>query len=358
MINIYKENIDKLMEYYRGKGKITLVGLNDSQLVNVTNPWKKGSFDLLVDEFKKEEINVTSLNAGSSFYNKSEHARIIIENNLNAREITLLNSFSYLAAYSKVMKDLGLPFGLPKAFEKIFRTAFNMKNIEDITIKQLLNDKPIVITSFMANNIMRTIANNPFSIKRDYKNRYKNGNFDYTLSKIKDPNVLDGIIKDTKHTYDVLRNNTNGQVYGIGFFLPNGLADDEGFKIFEDFIDRCNYAFANLCEEFDVSYVDITKLGITTGNLDFHASPREIKDVILSVMAQKVSENSKTIDSFNISNGLSGVINDVNEMYNVAKADFNSNGTDNVIKNTMYEREKELMIAKEAHKVYCLKYKK
>lgn len=360
MVNCYEDNIRKLMNYYKKKGKITLVGLNDSQLVNVTNPWGRGSFDLLVDDFKKEGINTTSLNVGSSFYNKAEHGRIVIENNLNAKEVALLNSFSYLVAYSKVMKDIGLPFGLPKTFEKIFRTAFDMKHINDITIGELLNDHPIVVTSFMANNIMRAVANNPFSIKRDYLNRYKNENFDYTLSKTKDPKVLEDIIETTKRTYEVVMENTNGQVYGLGFFLPNGLANNEGLKIFEEFINKCNYEYCNLCKQFGVSYVDIASLGVTTGNYDFHASPKEIKNAILGVVAQNIGKDSNNYVNKNVHsiNGLRGVISDVNSMYDDAKLDFESNNTDSVIKKTLFEREKELMIAKEAHKVYCKKYKK
>ena len=95
-------------------------------------------------------------------------------------------------------------------------------------------------------------------------------------------------------------------------------------------------------------------MGITTGNYDFHASPKEIKNVILKVMAQNVGKENNNYYSKSVpnSNGLKGVITAVNAMYDDAKKNFESNSGDIVIRKTLFEREKELMIATEAHKVY------
>lgn len=353
MINFRDDNIKKLMKFYKEKGNITLVGLNDSQLINVTNPWGKGSIDLLAETFEKEGIPTNVLNAGSAFYNKAEHGKSILENNLTVKEIQLLNSFSYLEAYSKVFRDIGLPFGMPKIFERAIRTSFSDKLDPDTKILDVLVDHPVVITSFMANNIMRAVANNPFNIKKDYENRNKTENFNYTLSKIEDERVLEDIIETTKRTYDVLLSKTNGQVYGMGFFLPNGMAKNDGLKVFEGFIDRCNEVYKDLCETIGVNYLDVSTLGTTTGNLDFHAKPDEIKNVILSTMANHVGED-KDYNLFNGGTfaGLAGVKRDTLENLNGAQSNLEENPDDLVAINTKNERETELRIVNAAGEAY------
>lgn len=349
------DSIDKLLDFYRSKGKITLVGLNDSQLINVTNPWAKGSFDLLADTFEKAGIPTVALNVGSSFYNKAEHAKSIVENDLTVKEIQLLNSFSYLEAYSKVLRDIGLPFGLPKFMERIIRTSFRDKDNADVRISELLEDNPVVITSFMANNVMRAVANNPWAITKDYKNRHKTPNFDYTLAKTKDRKVLEEIIELTKKSYDTILSKTNGQVYGIGFFMPNGMAKEEGLIVFEEYINQCNYAYSELCKSLGVHYVDVSALGSTTGNVDFHASPVCIKDATLTTMASHIGERRMMpydVFSENRTFGINGVCKEASDRLDAASVEYFCNALDLVNQNTIYERQAEQVIAQNAKKAY------
>lgn len=354
MLNLNSDNISKLLEFYKNKGGITLVGLNDSQLINVTNPWGKGSFDLLVDTFEKEGIYTTSLNAGSSFYNKAEHAKAIVENDLTVKEIQLLNSFSYLEAYSKVLRDIGLPFGVPRIFERAIRSSFDDKVLWNLKISDLLIDNPIIITSFMANNIMRAVANNPWKITSDYKQRYKRANFDYTLAKTKDCKVLEEIIETTKQTYDTILSRTNGQIYGIGFFLPKGMAKEEGLRVFEEFVNRCNDSYSSLCKTLGVHYVDISSLGSTTGNIDFHASPMQIKNAVLAKMADNIGKEHNSYISINESksSGLDGVMKGAYQNLRRAQVAFEKDPDDIVAINTINERDIELDIAENAKCAY------
>ncbi len=359
------ESIDKMFKYYKSEGMVTLIGLNDSQLIDVVNPYSKGSFDLIVDAFEERNIPTLALNAGSSFYNKAEHAKAMIEADLTVDEIKLLNSYSALAAYSKVVRDsVGFikffervsksPFSLPKSFEKLIRPAFNTGELGETKLSNFLALKPVIITSFMANNIMRAVANDPYNIKKHYAQRDTNPHFNYTLSKINDPKVLKGIVELTKRTYDTLLSHTNGDLYGIGFFLPKGMAAEEGFKAFEEYIDMCNQTYSELCQSLGVHYVDVSKLGATTGTVDFHASPVQIKNAVIAEMANHTSE-SKDTDCFSIpptSYGLDYIINGAKTARDQADQDLNAYEDDFVLANTAYERSIELKIAQSAGKAY------
>ena len=353
MVKLDNVKMDRLIEMYRETG-ITLVGLNDSQLINVMNPKGRASFDLVVETFRQKDIETASLNAGSSFLNKSEHAKSIIENDLTIREIEALKSYSYLAAYSKVFKDIGLPFGLPKVMERAFRTTASESDEKDMRISEYLQrENSVVITSFIANNIMRAVANDPFNIKKDYKNKDKSPRFNYTVNKMNDSKILDEIIESTKTTYDTLLSRTNADVYGMGLFLPNTMQKDEGLKVFKGFIDQCNGVYSEICKTIGINYIDVTSLGSKTGNVDFHAEPEEIKELILaSIYETKMKSTPEKRNEYLTETiqpmGLDGMIVDAMINNSEAKANLYNEPDDTVAINTAYEREKELMIMRQA----------
>lgn len=361
MTNINNLEVNNLIEYYLKKGGITLVGLNDSQLINVINPYSKGSFDLLVNTFKKHNVPTTSINIGSSFYNKAEHAQAIIEEDLTITEIYLLNSYSFLAAYSKVLSDLGLPFELPNAFERLIRPSFDIKNAENRRLSDFLSQQPVIITSFVANNFMRAVANNPWAIVKDYKNKDKTINYNYTLSKIQDKKVLEGIIELTKRTYDTILSRTNGNIYGIGFFLPNGMVKEEGLRIFSEFVDIYNDAYSNLCKTLGVNYVDVSALGRTTGDINFHASPEQIRNSIIREMCRNIPIGNDLRNNCIIiqskGNGLTGMKNRAQTASSIAEKELSDNPNDKALKNTRRERNIELKIVERANTAY-IKIKK
>lgn len=285
MSKITSINVDSLIEHYKKKGNLTLIGLNDSQLINIFVPYVKGSFDRLASTFIENGVNVRSVNAGSTFFNKSEHLKAILDSNLTVEDIRLLTSYSYLEAHSKVLRDVtkSKSFLLPDFMERIYRRPITNNISGRESILSLLQEEPIVIASILVNDIMRAVANDPWTVKKDYANRNKNSNFDYTVSKVKDEHVLIEVMDKLKSTLEYLLSRTNGSVYSLGFFLPK-MMEDEGYKVFKDFVDRCNLEYENICKSVGVNFVDLSTLGSTTGNIVFNANPNDIRDAILLSM--------------------------------------------------------------------------
>lgn len=352
MSKITSINVDSLIEHYKQKGGLTLIGLNDSQLVDVINPYGNSSIKELSAFFRSEGVVTTTLNAASSFFNKAEHAEAFIKANLTAEEIMLINSYSFVTSISKIVMDILKlkDFQMPNSMAKLFEKAFEIKGRDSsVTIGEMLQEEPIIITSIMANNVMREIANNPVKAVSDYKNRATNPSFDYTVDKLQDEKVLNSILDGLKRTYDTILNSTNGITYGMGFFLPKGL-DIPGLREFGKYIEMYNNYYQRLCKELGIIYIDVSTLGSTTGKMNFHADPKKIKDAIIASMLEQTSYNRPLFKSVRPDDGcgLERLESIELDMVSDAREALIKNPNDPVCQNTHWEREKELLIIKKA----------
>lgn len=342
----------ELQKYYMDKG-LTIIGLNDSQGVNTTTTFfKKGLLEYLAASLTCEKLNPTVINAFSLLMNKTEHIDYFLENNLSLEEIKLSQVYSVVSALEKVMKDVGLPQELGK-IGYLYKLIYQVKEGDkDIKLASQLkkSEEPTLIYSSGVNDLMRAIHNNPFGIKKDYKNREKEPNFNYTLEKSKDPKVLKQVIDSIERNLEnILKINYKTDIYTLGAYVPASLQVQE-MNIFKELIIKYNEALENLCKAYQITFIDTENVGNSYNNsqINFHVSTKghnALANYILIKMHENkiLALNNKeklSSDIFEISNkGITGIVdatyNDYQKSLNTAK---NLSG---------YEKEVELKNADE-----------
>lgn len=217
--NLSNKKIVELKKNYKDNS-LLIIGLNDSQGVNVTFPFfKKGFLEYLEEYLISSNLKPVLINAFSLMMNKTEHIDSFLANNLSLKEINLSQVYSVVSAFEKVMQD----FHLPKIFAKIgtiYKFRYKPKKEDgQIKITTMLKNsqKPILIYSSGVNDLMRYSGANPFSLKNDYKNRDKTPNYNYTLEKITDPQLITNVLNGIRTNFDnVLAINNNTDIYVFG----------------------------------------------------------------------------------------------------------------------------------------------
>ena len=324
-----EQYVNELKNYYRNRQiELAIIGLNDSQGVN------NNMLQYIANLLSGVNIDITTIDAFSLLLNKAEHIDYFLKYNLSVKEIKLSQIYSAVASFRKVMHDIGLPEFLGNIaylYSLIYKIEEKDKSIR-ITDTLQRSQEPILIYSSGANNLMREVANNPFSIKKDYKNRNETPNFYYTVDKCNDPVVLQGVIDSIKRNFDtILGINDKTDIFALGIFVPKALQIAE-MNIFRELIIRYNEALGSLCKEYAVDYVDTEFIGreYSKSSIDFHGSPEGYKvlaDYILLILYEKkqmstfkgntcLDDKSLISTTFNpISNGIEGIITDIESTY-------------------------------------------
>ena len=316
-----EEKIRALIDYYRDKG-LLIVGLNDSQGVNITTTFfKKGLLDYIAYALTSEELTPEVINAFSLTMNKTEHIDYFLKNNLSLEEIKLSQIYSAVSAFEKVMQDIRLPRVLGQ-LGNVYRLIYTPKEgDENIKISTSLEkaNEPIMIYSSGVNNMMRAVGNNPFGIKASYKNRDKNPNYDYTVMRANDRLVLESEINAIKRNFDsILGINPRTDIYTLGAYVPKSFEKEE-LNIFRDLVLAYNEALSNLCKQYDINFIATEEIGkrYLNSEANFHittAGHNALANYIIDIIYQNKIVNQNIPNRENIKpfefydKGASGVI--------------------------------------------------
>lgn len=353
--NLSVEKITELKKYYKDKS-LLIIGLNDSQGVNVTFPFfNKGFLDHLAEVLISNNIKIELINAFSLMINKTEHIDSFLANNLSLKEIKLLQVYSAISAFEKVMQDIHLPKFFAKIgniYKLVYKTN---KEDEKIKITTMLKNasEPVLIYSSGANDLMRYCGANPFSLKSDYKNRDKKPNYNYTLEKIQEPQFIESILARVRENFDnILAINNNSDIYVLGAYIPPSL-DKEETKIFNDVIIKYNACLKKLCQSYGISYIETEKIveKYLKSKNNFHVSTaghKALANYILAELYQNKIDNprkkhNKNINAFIQTNkGIVGMIDIAQKNY--------ENSLKNAGKLNGYDKVRELQTAEEYKK--------
>ena len=346
------EKLKQLQNYYKDKETL-LIGMNDSQGVNVNSTfWKKGLLDYIADAIKTEGLSNEVINAFSLTMNKTEHIDYFLKNNLSIEEIKLSQIYSTISALEKLMTDLGLPKKLgtignvskllykPTSGDKEKRISTLLKNTEE----------PIMIYSSGVNNLMREVGSNPFAIKNDYKQRNKKPNYYYTLAKTENPRTLKKVINSIERNYEnILDINPKTDIYTLGAYIPKALTKEE-LKIFKELVLKYNEELERISKEYQITFIDTEEVGkkYNQSSNNFHISSaghNALANYILHCMYENKIKNQKQPSKkrtsiYEISNkGVQGVIDSISLECNKS--------LEKSKKTTGYSRKRELAILKE-----------
>ena len=318
-----KEKTKKLINYYKKDG-LTIVGLNDTQGVNPSSTvFKKGLLEYIASSLKTEELNPKVIDAFSLLLNKTEHIDYFLKANLSLEEIKLSRVYSFEAALEKVMTDVHLPKFLGKVGYLYKFCSIPKKGDSNIHITTSLKEtkEPIVIYSSGVNNLMREVGNNPFAISKDYKDRDKRPNYNYTLEKINNSNTLNKVMNSIdENFYNLLSINDKSDIFALGSYTPASLRSDD-MKIFQDLILAYNERLTSLCNSYHITYINTQKIGnmYSKSKANFHINAKgqtAIAETILEAIYEKKfissSEKEELSLEFEISsNGLRDVIDNL-----------------------------------------------
>ena len=299
-----KLKLKRLKNYYSEKG-LLIIGLNDSQGVNVTSAFfKKGLLEYIANALTNEKTKPAVINAFSLTMNKTEHIDYFLYNNISLEEIKLSQIYSAVSAFEKVMTDLNLPRWLGKTgyiYKKVYKKEANDRNIKLAdSIKYV--PEPTIIYSSGVNNLMREVGANPYSIKKIYKERFETPNYFYTLSKSKDLRVLNKVIDSIeKNYYNILSINDKADIYTLGAYVPKSLKNED-MDVFRDLICRYNERLIMLCNKYNITFIDTETIGKKYANkeIGFHisgAGHNVLANTILGYMyKRKFESNIKNLD--------------------------------------------------------------
>ena len=307
-IAINREKIERLKDFYKQQGQIVLIGLNDSQEVNVNSTFfRKGMLEYLADSLASEGLVPEIINASSLTMNKTEHIDYFLRNNLSVEEIKLSQIYSAVSALEKVMTDTGLPKFLGQVGNAYRLIYTPRKGDEEIHISTLLQEaqRPIVMYSSAVNNFMREIGSNPYAIIIDYKARHERVNYDYTLEKIEDPRTLEIVMDGVRKNYNtILGINPNADIYILGAYIPKSLQIAE-MEIFRNAIMDYNRKMADLCRQYGATFIDTEEVGKKYNNskINLHisnAGHNALANHILECMYSNIFESNSSFERKNI----------------------------------------------------------
>lgn len=342
--------IEDLIDYYRGTG-LLIVGLNDSQGVNINSTFfKQGILEYLAAILTFGGLTPEVINAFSLTMNKTEHIDYFLKSNLSLEEIKLSQIYSAVSAFEKVMSDMGLPKSLGK-IANVYKLIYRPQPGDDkirITTSLKQAQEPILIYSSGVNDLMREVGANPTSIKRDYIMRNKKPNYFYTLDRACDPRTLKKVMNSIKQNYEnILAINPMSDIYTLGAYIPKSLRSKE-MDIFRYLITAYNEELANLCKEYNTTFIATEDIGRHYNNseVNFHVSSKGHNvlayNILLSIYQNKIESKNIVVDDnkYNIDNsGSKGV----------ARATLKDglHSYVNAMELSGYKRERQLAIFKE-----------
>lgn len=276
----------KLGDYYKDKN-LLIVGMNDIQCTKATNYIEKNLLQYLYDNLKSANIDPQVIDCFSMLLNKTEHIEYFLKNNLSVEEIKLSNFYSFLESLKKMFTDINMPAILAQAgnlYKKKWATYDNDKNIH-LTDSLVNSDEALVIYSSGSSDLMREIGINSCSLNHDYRTLMKNGNYDYMLKKIKDHSTLTKVLNFVEINFEsILSLNEKADIYVLSSSIGNNLKCADAI-VLKEFIGEYNELLKNLCELYNLKYIDTNKYYLPNKEFD---QKKIADDIIKDLYKEKI----------------------------------------------------------------------
>ena len=325
------------------KNKLLIIGLNDSQGVDTTFKVYKKSFMWYVrKELDRRKIKYEMFDCFSLFFNKTYYIKTFFKHNIDKKSIRLLQIHGNIMALKKIMIDYSLPKFISN-IRNVYRLTYpKVKHNKRLTTELKNSTKPFIIYSSGANDLMKLIGTDPFSVTRHYKRRDKKPNFYYSLNQATKFELVDDVICQIKDNLNLINSyNSNAIIFVLGAYIPTTLKNEK-MRIFRDLIKRYNNKLERICVEHKAIYIDTNEIGekYSRKKYSFHISTkghRELSKILINNInyyTKRESEN-KVVSSYDYDNsGLIGILQDVNKI-------FIKNMTENPERETFRNREIE-----------------
>lgn len=307
------------------KNKLLIIGLNDSHGVDTTFKINKKSFMWYIrKEFDSRKIKYEMFDCFSLFFNKTYYVESFFKHNIDKKTIRLLQIYGNIMALKKSMIDYSLPKFI-STIRNVYRLTYpKVKHNTSLTTELKNSVQPFIIYSSGANDLMKLIGTDPFSVIRHYKKRDKEPNFYYSLNQAVKFELVDDVICKIKDNLKLINSyNPNTIVFVLGAYIPTSLKATE-MKKFRDLIIRYNDKLKDTCSECNAIYIDTNEIGerYSKKKYSFHISTKghkELSKILINSIdhySKNVNRNNNDINSSNYDNsGLIGIIQDIEKKF-------------------------------------------
>lgn len=300
-IELDQEKVKDIVDCYNGE-KITFVGLNDSQLVNLNVCfWEPNVIEYIEEAFKKEGANVQFIDAASLRFNKTNHIDKILDSNLSYEEIKTLNLLGAQEAFSRVSSDFNLPIDIG-FLGSLFVDSIEEKDSSIYISTEIQNSNhPIILYTSGANDLMRALNNNPLSIKKYAKDGSINDSYLYSVYKAKQHSTLDHIMNNIENNFENIYSiNPTSQIYALSIYIPNNMTGED-MQPFAQIINNYNQRLEQLCNKWGAYYISTASLASIYMETDnFHINEKghkNLANLLINQIANTLTPND--IENFN-----------------------------------------------------------
>ena len=259
----------------------------------------------------------------SLFFNKTYYVESFFKHNIDKKTIRLLQIHGNIMAVKKSMEDYSLPKFI-SYIRNIYRLTYpKVKNNARLTTELKNSIQPFIIYSSGANDLMKLIGTDPFSIISHYKKRNKEPNFYYSLNQATKYELVDDVVSEIKKNLELINSyNSNARIIVLGAYIPVSLEEKE-MKKFRDLIIRYNNALKNACTEYNAIYIDTNEIGkkYSKKKYSFHVSTkghRELSKIIMdsiNLYSKNTIRNPNHSSNNYDNSGLIGIIQDIEKKY-------------------------------------------
>ena len=201
-VSYNEENIKKIKDFNKNNNACIFV-MNDSQGINLNiGFWEKSYPEYLYEQLGIEVIDLSSLK-----YNKTSHIDIFLQNNISLAEFKELNNESTYVSIRNFALQNNIPTEelqniIGYLGEKIFHQQVNDVDKNIYLSSQLEKcQRPIVIYSSGANDLMFLISANPATIKKYNENGNLTRAYRYAVDKLNDPNTIREVIANIENNF-------------------------------------------------------------------------------------------------------------------------------------------------------------
>lgn len=320
-ISYNEENIKKIKDFNKNNNACIFV-MNDSQGINLNiGFWEKSYPEYLYEQLGIEVIDLSSLK-----YNKTSHIDIFLQNNISLAEFKELNNESTYVSIRNFALQNNIPTEelqniIGYLGEKIFHQQVNDVDKNIYLSSQLEKcQRPIVIYSSGANDLMFLISANPATIKKYNENGNLTRAYRYAVDKLNDPNTIREVIANIENNFkNIYSINPNALIVSLSIYVPNQFRNDE-YQEFKDAIVEYNLQLKNLCQQYNVCYVDEEELGqiYNQKNFNFHINEvgqKKLSSILIDTIATNLYNKGNSVfeydDILYYTGGLEGVYHDL-----------------------------------------------
>ncbi len=287
------EAVQQIAHDYYSDHEFVLIGMNDYANNSI---FFKNILGYIADEINQ---SVLSIDAASLTLNKAEHINIMLENNLSIEEIKIAKLLSVYDGICNLFMERSLE-GKKEKVDQFLSSKLDTlikKTVEPndkyLNISTIMEQTqaPIIIHSTGANNLMRTLGTNPYTLKKDYENRELNSNYYYALMRAECPNTIKEVINKVERNFDtILAINPNSIIFSLGLYVQK-ILKEERFKEFKNLILEYNACLKDLCDKYKVHYIETMQFGNSyeNGVVDFNLSKKAQQEIAKTIAEELVN---------------------------------------------------------------------